>query len=75
MELSFKEIVEAINGKVVVRGRENFNNVCIDTRKIQKDNIYIAIKGERFDGNKFVIDAFKKGASIAIVSEILFDID
>ncbi|MBS5938914.1 UDP-N-acetylmuramoyl-tripeptide--D-alanyl-D-alanine ligase [Clostridium sartagoforme] len=75
MELSFKEIVEAINGKVVVRGREDFNNVCIDTRKIQKDNIYIAIKGERFDGNKFVIDAFKKGASIAIVSEILFDIE
>lgn len=75
MELSFKEIVEAINGKVVVRGREDFNNVCIDTRKIQKDNIYFAIKGERFDGNKFVIDAFKKGASIAIVSEILFDID
>lgn len=75
MELSFKEIVEAINGKVVVRGREGFNNICIDTRKIQKDNIYIAIKGERFDGNKFVIDAFKKGASIAIVSEILFDIE
>lgn len=75
MELSFKEIVEVINGKVVVRGREGFNNICIDTRKIQKDNIYIAIKGERFDGNKFVIDAFKKGASIAIVSEILFDIE
>lgn len=75
MELSFKEIVEAINGKVVVRGREDFNDICIDTRKIQKDNIYIAIKGERFDGNKFVIDAFKKGASIAIVSEILFDIE
>lgn len=75
MELSFKEIVEAINGKVVVRGREDFNNICIDTRKIQKDNIYIAIKGERFDGNKFVIDAFKKGASIAIVSEILFNIE
>lgn len=75
MELSFKEIVEVINGKVVVIGREGFNNICIDTRKIQKDNIYIAIKGERFDGNKFVIDAFKKGASIAIVSEILFDIE
>lgn len=75
MELSFKEIVEAINGKVIVKGREDFNNVCIDTRKIQKDNIYIAIKGERFDGNKFVMDAFKKGASIAIVSEILFNID
>ncbi|VYU63137.1 UDP-N-acetylmuramoyl-tripeptide--D-alanyl-D-alanine ligase [Clostridium tertium] len=75
MELSFKEIVEAINGRVIVNGREIFNDVCIDTRKIQKDNIYIAIKGERFNGNEFVIDAFKKGASIAIVSEILFDIE
>ena len=74
MELSLNEIIEATSGKVIVEGKSNFNNVCIDTRKIQKDNIYVAIKGERFDGNKFVIDAFLKGASVAIVDEVLFDV-
>ena len=74
MELSLNEIIEAISGEVIIEGKLDFNNICIDTRKIQKDNIYLAINGERFNGNKFVIEAFSKGASIAIVDEILFDI-
>lgn len=73
MELSLNEILEAISGKVIVEGKTDFNKICIDTRKIERDNIYLAIKGERFNGNKFVVEAFEKGASIAIVDEILFD--
>ena len=73
MELSLNEILEAISGKVIVEGKTDFNKICIDTRKIERDNIYLAINGERFNGNKFVVEAFEKGASIAIVDEILFD--
>ncbi len=73
MELSLNEILEAISGKVIVEGKTDFNKICIDTRKIEIDNIYLAIKGERFNGNKFVVEAFEKGASIAIVDEIFFD--
>ena len=75
MELSLNEILEATSGRVIVKGKSDFNNICIDTRKIQKNNIYLAINGERFNGNKFVMEAFSKGASIAIVDEVLFDID
>lgn len=73
MELSLNEILLAINGEVIINGKTNFNNVCIDTRKIKKDNIYIAIKGEKFNGNEFVIEALEKGASVAIVDEVLFN--
>ena len=75
MELSFKEILEAIDGEVIVEGKETFNRLCIDTRKIESDNIYLAINGERFNGNEFVIEAFSKGASIVIVDEILFNLE
>ena len=48
MELSFKEILEAIDGEVIVEGKETFNRLCIDTRKIESDNIYLAINGQCF---------------------------
>lgn len=75
MELSLNEILEATAGKVIVEGKKDFNKICIDTRKIEVNNIYLAINGERFNGNKFVLDAFEKGASIAIVDEVLFDVE
>ena len=47
-------------------------NISIDTRTIKKDALFIAIKGINFNGNDFVEDAFKKGASIAIVDDKRF---
>ncbi|MBE6047443.1 MAG: UDP-N-acetylmuramoyl-tripeptide--D-alanyl-D-alanine ligase, partial [Clostridium sp.] len=74
MELTFKELLEAVNGKVIVDSNEKkFNNICTDTRKIEKDNIFLALKGDNFNGNQYVKDAIDKGASIAIVDEILFN--
>ena len=64
MELSLNEVIEATAGKVIVEGKKDFNKICIDTRKIEVDNLYLAINGERFNGNKFVLDAFKKGAKL-----------
>lgn len=75
MELSLKELLEAVNGEVIFMGKTEFNSICIDTRKIEKNNIYLAIKGENFNGNKFVLEAFEKGASIAIIDEVLFDLN
>lgn len=75
MELSLNEIIIATGGEIIVDGKVEFNNVCIDTRRIQKDNIYVAIKGEKFDGNNFAYDALKAGASVAIVSEVLFNVN
>ena len=76
MELNFLEIVKAINGEILVDSKNNnFNSLCIDTRKIEKDNIFFAINGENFNGNSYVKDAFEKGASIVIIDEILFNIE
>lgn len=43
---------------------------CTDTRKIQKNCIYFALKGENFNGNHFANEALGKGAAYAVVDEI-----
>ncbi len=53
-----------ISSKLVI------NNISINSRKIKKNDIFFAIKGERIDGNKFVSEAFKKKISFAIVNKV-----
>ncbi|KAA1244788.1 UDP-N-acetylmuramoyl-tripeptide--D-alanyl-D-alanine ligase [Aquimarina sp. RZ0] len=43
--------------------------VCTDTRKIKKQTLFFALKGENFDGNKYANNALKDGASYAIVDD------
>ena len=47
-------------------------NISTDTRTIKKDSLFIAIKGDKFDGNDFVQEAFEKGASLAIADNKKF---
>lgn len=42
--------------------------VSADTRTLQENNLYIALKGARFDGHDFVADAFARGAAGALVN-------
>ncbi len=47
--ISLKDIVKAIDGKIIFEGiYEGFNNVNSDTRKIEKKDLFIALKGEKF---------------------------
>ncbi|NRA73203.1 MAG: UDP-N-acetylmuramoyl-tripeptide--D-alanyl-D-alanine ligase [Rickettsiales bacterium] len=43
------------------------NRICINSKEIQPNDIFVAFKGENVDGHNYVTDAFKKGASCAIV--------
>ncbi len=45
------------------------SGVSTDTRKIESDNLYIALKGENFNGNLFAQKAIDLGAKYAIVDE------
>ena len=47
--------------------------VSTDSRNIPKGCLYIALKGERFDGNKFALEAIEKGAKYAIVDDSSFE--
>lgn len=43
--------------------------ITTDTRKIEKGQIFFALKGANFDGNKFAKDALKMGARYAVVDD------
>jgi len=44
--------------------------VSIDTRTIKPGDLFIAIRGERYDAHNFLEDAFSAGAAAAMVSRI-----
>jgi UDP-N-acetylmuramoyl-tripeptide--D-alanyl-D-alanine ligase len=50
----------------------NFSSVEIDSRKIDKKQIFFAIKGESTDGHKYIEDVFKKGIKLAVVEKKWF---
>jgi UDP-N-acetylmuramoyl-tripeptide--D-alanyl-D-alanine ligase len=41
--------------------------VSIDTRAIEKNSIFFALKGANFDGNQFADEALKQGASYVVI--------
>ena len=45
------------------------DGVSIDTRTILKNQIFFAISGPNFDGNKFAVQAMEKGALLSVVSD------
>ena len=49
--------------------------VCTDTRKISKNCLFFALKGDNFNGNKFALQAIESGAAYAIVDQAEFAID
>lgn len=50
-----------------------FKGVFIDTRKPVEDGLYIPIVGENFNGNSFILEAFKKGAKAALVEKSYYE--
>jgi len=46
------------------------NSVSIDTRNIKSNDIFFAINGPNFNGNKFALEAIKKGCSYVVSDEL-----
>lgn len=65
------EAVEATGGKA--HGHWHASRVVIDSRQVQKGDLFVAIKGEQFDGHQFAAAALEKGAVAAVVSHIPAD--
>ncbi len=65
------ELIRASKGKDLTRkflNDKKITGISIDTRSIERNDLYIAIKGKNYDGHDFLEEALKKGASGVIVS-------
>ena len=52
------------------RGSASVNGITTDTRKIGKGDVFVALKGERFDGHDYLRDAVRDGAAALVVSKV-----
>lgn len=50
-------------------------NVVIDSRKVEKDDLFVAIDGEKFNAHQFIPDTIKKGALCVVSHEDLGETD
>lgn len=76
LELNLQEIVKATKGALLKEAYvKEIKAVSTDTRKIEEGTMFIALKGGNFNGNNYVLEAFNKGAKIAIVDEVKCDLN
>jgi UDP-N-acetylmuramoyl-tripeptide--D-alanyl-D-alanine ligase len=62
------EILDATGGEGRGLTADGVRSVSIDSREISADALFVAIKGDRFDGHDFVAQALESGAVAAMVS-------
>jgi len=58
----------AVRGRML-GGNVRFTRVATDTRSLAPGDLFVALKGERFDGHDFVRTAFERGAAAALVAD------
>ncbi len=71
VNMKIADILKVTAGKLIC-GDENIEveNFEKDNRCIKEGDVFVAIKGENFDGNKFYKEAIKSGAKLCILSEM-----
>jgi len=67
MKLALGKIAEFLSATGDFRHEEVVQAYSIDSRTIEKGELFLAVKGERFDGHDFVSAALEKGAAAAVV--------
>ncbi len=68
--ITFEELERELKPKSVHNIKhKSFNAVKIDSKTIEKGDIFIALIGKKHDAHKFIDEAFKNGAYLAIVQK------
>jgi len=70
---TIKEILFATKGKLAKPVKDfSIRSFSTDSRSIKKNDAFIALKGDKFDGHLFIREALKKGASCIIAQSSAF---
>jgi UDP-N-acetylmuramoyl-tripeptide--D-alanyl-D-alanine ligase len=69
-EFTLQEIVQATGGRVRQRGAgSHFVGITTDSRTAQAGQIYLPLKGEKFDGHDFIPGALQRGVAALVAAE------
>ncbi len=68
--MKLTDFAKILNGKVVnLKRDEEVKGLSIDSRTLNKGELFFALKGEKGDGHDFIGDAEKKGSAGAVVEK------
>jgi murE/murF fusion protein len=68
---SIQRIASAVAGRLVHEGaRGPWGALTTDSRAVEPDGVFVAIRGDRFDGNNFANAAADSGAAVLIVERV-----
>ena len=60
-----KKLIKNLSPKT---GALKITGISQDSRKVKKGNLFVALKGEKYDGKKYISQAISKGARAVIYS-------
>ena len=66
--LKLEDIVQATGGRVLCGTSEKFQGISIDSRSIREGELFVALKGDNFDGHNFINTALISGPGALVQS-------
>ena len=69
--MNIKELLTSTKGNLInnINLEETYNKIKIDSKKINQNDIFIAIIGEKHDGHNYIDEAIEKGAKLIITQK------
>ncbi len=64
--LKVEDIIAATGGKIIYGNSNTFTGISIDSRTIKEGELFIALKGRRFEGHDFLHKALEKGSGAIV---------
>jgi UDP-N-acetylmuramoyl-tripeptide--D-alanyl-D-alanine ligase len=69
-QLAIETVLEATGGTLVQGDvHTSFAGVSTDSRSIRPGELFFALRGERFDGHRFIAEAFQRGGTGGVVEQ------
>lgn len=68
--MKVSELIKGLNASILCGEAEcQFSSICSDSRKVQKGELFIALKGSAADGKDYLAQALQKGAVAAVATD------
>lgn len=74
MKMPLNEIAKITDGELFYSSSTIIKNISLDSREIEEGTLFIAIKGERFDGHDYIGKAFEDGAACIVAERIPYKV-
>lgn len=71
--LSLSQLIEPLNAQLVGADVE-FSALSTDSRKVTRGQLFVALRGEFFDGHAYLADVMARGAIAVVVEELQADL-